>query len=148
MTMLAAGLMLAAATLVSEDAATVTAGALVAARTIAAEWAIAAVAFGIWAGDLGLFAIGRFARGIPAVAMWVDRRWSLEQVRLMETRFNRGAPMAILGSRFMPGTRVLLYLAAGLLHVRMSTFAVSAAAASLLWTMTIVSAVGSLGAWW
>lgn len=148
MSMLAAGLTLAAATLVSEDGATVTAGALVATRTIDAEWAIAAVAFGIWAGDLGLFAIGRFARGIPAVAAWVDRRWSLERVQSMETRFNRGAPMAILASRFMPGTRVLLYVAAGLLHVRTLTFAVSAAAASLLWTVTIVAAVGSLGALW
>jgi membrane protein DedA with SNARE-associated domain len=148
MTMLAAGAMLAAATLVSEDAATLTAGALVAANAIGAEWAIASVAFGIWAGDLGLFAVGRLARRTPAVARWVDRRWSLEQVRLMETRFSRGAPVAILGSRFMPGTRVLLYVAAGLLHVRVTTFAATAAIASVVWTMMIVSAVGSLGALW
>jgi membrane protein DedA with SNARE-associated domain len=148
MTMLAAGAMLAAATLVSEDAATLTAGALVAANAIGAEWAIASVAFGIWAGDLGLFAAGRLARRIPAVARWIDRRWSLEQVRSMEARFSRGAPLAILGSRFMPGTRVVLYVAAGLLHVRTSTFAIAAAAASLVWTMTIVSAVGWLGVLW
>jgi membrane protein DedA with SNARE-associated domain len=148
MTMLAAGAMLAAATLVSEDAATLTAGALVAANAIGAKWAIASVAFGIWVGDLGLFAAGRLARRIPAVARWVDRRWSLEQVRSMEARFSRGAPLAILGSRFMPGTRVVLYVAAGLLHVRTSTFAIAAAAASLVWTMTIVSAVGSLGVLW
>jgi membrane protein DedA with SNARE-associated domain len=148
MTMLAPGAMLAAATLVSEDAATLTAGALVAANAIGAKWAIASVAFGIWVGDLGLFAAGRLARRIPAVARWVDRRWSLEQVRSMEARFSRGAPLAILGSRFMPGTRVVLYVAAGLLHVRTSTFAIAAAAASLVWTMTIVSAVGSLGVLW
>jgi membrane protein DedA with SNARE-associated domain len=148
MTMLAPGAMLAAATLVSEDAATLTAGALVAANAIGAKWAIASVAFGIWVGDLGLFAAGRLARRIPAVARWVDRRWSLEQVRSMEARFSRGAPLAILGSRFMPGTRVVLYVAAGLLHVRTSTFAIAAAAASLVWTMTIVSAVGWLGVLW
>jgi membrane protein DedA with SNARE-associated domain len=148
MTMLAAGAMLAAATLVSEDAATLTAGALVAANAIGAKWAIASVAFGIWVGDLGLFAAGRLARRIPAVARWIDRRWSLEQVRSMEARFSRGAPLAILGSRFMPGTRVVLYVAAGLLHVRTSTFAIAAAAASLVWTMTIVSAVGWLGVLW
>jgi membrane protein DedA with SNARE-associated domain len=134
--------------LVSEDAATLTAGALVAANAIGAKWAIASVAFGIWVGDLGLFAAGRLARRIPAVARWVDRRWSLEQVRSMEARFSRGAPLAILGSRFMPGTRVVLYVAAGLLHVRTSTFAIAAAAASLVWTMTTVSAVGSLGVLW
>ena len=146
--MLTAGIMLAAATLVSEDAATVTAGALVAARTIDTEWAIVSVAFGIWAGDLGLFAIGRLARHAPAVARWVERRWPPEQVQSIQARFNRGAPAAILASRFMPGTRVLLYVAAGLLHVRTSTFAIAAAAASFVWTATIVSAVGSLGALW
>jgi membrane protein DedA with SNARE-associated domain len=41
---------------------------------------------------------------------------------------------------------MLLYVAAGLLHVRASTFALTAAAASIAWTTTIVLAVGSLGA--
>ena len=148
MTMLPAGAMLAAATLVSEDAATFAAGALVAAKSLSASAAIAWVAFGIWAGDLGLFAIGRLARSVPAVASWVDRRWSIEQVRRMEARFNRGAPLAILSSRFLPGTRVMLYVAAGLLPVRASTFAFSAALASVLWTVAVVSAVGSIGALW
>jgi membrane protein DedA with SNARE-associated domain len=43
---------------------------------------------------------------------------------------------------------VLLYVAAGLLHVRVTTFAATAAIASVVWTMMIVSAVGSLGALW
>jgi membrane protein DedA with SNARE-associated domain len=146
MTMLAAGAMLATATLFSEDAATLTAGTLVAAKTLSPAWAIGSVAFGIWAGDLGLFVIGRLARRAPVAARWVARRWSPEQVRAMEGRLNRRAPLAILGSRFLPGTRVLLYVAAGLLHVRASTFALTAAAASIAWTMTIVLAVGSLGA--
>ena len=146
--MLAAGALLAAATLVSEDAATVTAGALVAANTIPAAAAIAWVAFGIWAGDLGLFAIGRLGRRFGPLARWVDRRWPMDQLRAMEGRFNRGAPMAILGSRFLPGTRVLLYVAAGLLQVRALTFAASAAVASIAWTFMVVSAIGTLGALW
>jgi membrane protein DedA with SNARE-associated domain len=148
MTMLGAGAMLAVATLVSEDAATLTAGALVAAKTLPPAWAIGSVAFGIWTGDLGLFVIGRLARRAPVVARWVDRRWSPEEVRAMEGRLNRSAPLAILGSRFLPGTRVLLYVAAGVLHVRASTFTLAAAVASIAWTMTIVLAVGSLGAFW
>ena len=140
--------MLVAATLVSEDAATIAAGTLVAVQDMPVAAAVASVAFGIWAGDLGLFAIGRLARKVPLIGRWVDRRWSLEQVRLMEARLNRGAPIAILGSRFMPGTRVVLYVAAGVLQMRLSTFAISAAVASLLWTATIVSAIGSLGVLW
>ncbi len=143
-----AGPLLAVATLVSEDAATLAAGALVAASEMSATTAIAWVACGIWVGDLGLFALGRLARRVPAVARWVDRRWSAEKVRAMEARFNRGVVVAILWSRFLPGTRVLLYVAAGVLHVRASTFAISAAAACVAWTFVIVSSVTSLGAWW
>ena len=146
--MLATGLMLAAATLLSEDAATVAAGALVAVKSMPATAAIVAVAFGIWAGDLGLFAIGRLARRSAVVAGWVDRRWSVDRVTAMEVRFSRGVPLAILGSRFLPGTRVVLYVAAGLLHVRASTFAISTAVACLVWTMTVVTAIGSLGGQW
>jgi membrane protein DedA with SNARE-associated domain len=148
MSPLAAGAMLAAATLISEDAATLTAGALVAAKTIPAATAIVGVALGIWVGDLGLFGIGRLAGRVPIVARWVDRRWSRDQIRGMERRFNRGAAVAILGSRFLPGTRVLLYVAAGAFQVSALTFVTSAAVASIAWTVIVVSSVGSLGAWW
>jgi membrane protein DedA with SNARE-associated domain len=148
MSPLAAGAMLAAATLISEDAATLAAGALVAAKTIPVATAIAGVALGIWVGDVGLFGIGRLAGRVPIVARWVDRRWSRDHVRGMERRFYRGAAIAILGSRFLPGTRVLLYVAAGALQVRASTFVMSAAVGSMAWTVIVVFSVGSLGAWW
>lgn len=144
----ATGAALAMGTLISEDAATLTAGAFVAARTIPAATAIACVALGIWIGDLGLFAIGRLARRAPVVARWVDRHWTREQLRGMQRRLNRGAAVAILGSRFLPGTRVLLYVAAGAFEVRAVTFVTSAALASLAWTVLVVLSVGSLGAWW
>ena len=148
MTATTAGLMLAAATLLSEDAATLTAGGLVAAKTIPAAPAIAWVAFGIWVGDLGLFGLGRLARRVAAVERWLNRRWSREQVAAMQGRLNRGAAIAIIGSRFLPGTRVLLYVAAGALNVRIATFAVSAAVGCLAWTAIIVSSMRSLGSLW
>ena len=40
-----------------------------------------------------------------------------EQIAAMEGRLNRGAAFAVLCSRFLPGTRVLLYVAAGALNV-------------------------------
>ncbi|HEX8027099.1 MAG TPA: VTT domain-containing protein [Vicinamibacterales bacterium] len=141
-----AGLLLACATLLSEDAATVTAGALVAVKQLHPATAIVWVAFGIFAGDLGLFAIGRTARRVPAVQKWVDRRWASETVRSVETRLNRGAALAILGSRFLPGTRVVLYVAAGLFRIPTATFAICAAVASIIWTSTIVMSLGALGA--
>jgi membrane protein DedA with SNARE-associated domain len=142
------GLMLAAATLLSEDAATLTAGALVAARTISATTAITWVTLGIWVGDLGLFGLGRLARRLPAAQRWIERRWPREQVEAIEQRLNGGAMIAIIGSRFLPGTRVLLYVAAGAMKVRTVTFAISAAIACLAWTFVIVSSMRSLGSLW
>jgi membrane protein DedA with SNARE-associated domain len=144
----AAGAMLAAATLFSEDAATLTAAALVAAQAMPAATAIAWVALGIWIGDLGLFGLGRLARRVPAVQRRIDRRWSRQQITAMESRLNRGAAAAIAGSRFLPGTRVLLYVAAGALNVRIATFAISAAIAGVSWTLIIVLSFGSLGKLW
>jgi membrane protein DedA with SNARE-associated domain len=148
MTGFAAGAALAVGTLVSEDAATLAAGALVAAKTIPAATAIISVALGIWVGDLGLFGIGRLAGRVPIVARWVDRRWTPDQVQSMERRFHRGAAAAILGSRFLPGTRVLLYIAAGAFKVSALTFVTSAAVASFSWAVVVVFSVGSVGAWW
>lgn len=143
-----AGVMLAAATLVSEDAATLAGGAMVAAQGMSAASAVLWLTIGIWVGDLALFGIGRLARRFAPAARWVDRRWSREQIRSVESRFERGAAMAIVTSRFLPGTRVLLYVASGVLQVRALTFAMSAAAAALVWTSSVVAAVGSVGAWW
>ena len=143
-----AGVMLAAATLVSEDAATLAGGAMVAARGMSPVSAILWLTMGIWVGDLALFGLGRLARRFAPAARWVDRRWSHEQIRRVESRFERGAVLAILVSRFLPGTRVLLYVASGVLHVRALTFALSAAAAALVWTSSVVAAIGSVGAWW
>jgi membrane protein DedA with SNARE-associated domain len=143
-----AGAMLAAATLVSEDAATLAGGAMVAARSMSAGAAILWLTLGIWVGDLALFGLGRLARRFAPAARWVNRRWSHDQIRSVESRVERSAAMAIVASRFLPGTRVLLYVASGILHVRPLTFALSAAAAALVWTSSVVTAVGSIGAWW
>jgi membrane protein DedA with SNARE-associated domain len=145
MNIVVSGVMLAGATLISEDAATVAAGSLVALKQMPPAAAVFWVATGIWIGDLALFAIGRSARRWRPVERWVARRWSPDRLSGMEGRINRSAALAILGSRFMPGTRVVLYVAAGLLHVRLSTFALSAAVASLVWTSTIVTAIGAVG---
>ena len=142
------GVALAVATLVSEDAATLAGGALVAAQGMPAASAIAWLTLGIWSGDVGLFAIGRLARRCPPLARWVDHRWSSEQIREVELRFDRGAACVIIASRFLPGTRVLLYVASGVLRVRTLTFAASAAFAALIWTTSVVAAIGSIGAWW
>jgi membrane protein DedA with SNARE-associated domain len=134
-------LSLAAATLVSEDATTLSAALLVRTDSLDASEAIAAVALGIWIGDLGLFAIGRLASRIGIINRWMSRRWTADEIATAATRFQRGVLLAILASRFLPGSRVPLYVAAGAARVRAAVFVIATALAAVDWTTAVVLAV-------
>lgn len=135
---------LAAATLISEDAATLSAALLVRAESLGGLEAVAAVAPGIWLGDLGLFAIGRLAGRIGMFERWIARRWTRDQLTAVASRLNGAAPMVILASRFVPGSRVPLYVVAGAARVSATVFMVTTAVAALVWTTAIVFAIGGL----
>jgi membrane protein DedA with SNARE-associated domain len=133
---------LAASTLVSEDLACIAAGLLIQQGSISAVGGVSSCAVGIFVGDLGLWALGR-ASGTAL------SRWSLMRTRLAsassvaESRLARGAPLAIVASRFLPGSRLPLYVTAGVLRVPVSVFALWSGVAVLLWTPIIV--LGSAG---
>lgn len=142
--MTAIGLALALGTLVSEDAATLSAGLLSARGTLSAPEAVFWVSLGIWAGDLGLFAAGRLARSMRPVRRWVDRRLARSEIAALGQRLEGGVALAVFVSRFLPGTRVPLYLAAGVLRVRALLFATVTAVAVLLWVTAFVASVAWL----
>ena len=109
-------LALAVATLVSEDLACVAGGLLVAAGRLD-FWAATLACFcGILAGDLLLVALGR-SLGRAVLARW-PLRGRLSEARLAgaEAWFAERGGAAIFASRFLPGTRLPLYLAAGVLR--------------------------------
>ena len=136
-------LALAFGTLISEDAA-LAGGALMArAGLVTPVAAVTAVAMGIWIGDLGLFMAGRLASRWPPLARWLDRRWPRHELQAMASRLERRAGWAIFASRAVPGTRVPLYVAAGVFRLRTRVFVVCTAAASTMWTAAII-----LGAQW
>lgn len=134
---------LTAGTFVSEDAALVSAAALAKTEVLTPFAAGAAVALGIWVGDLGLFLAGRLTGRWAPVARWVERRWPPSELQALASRLNRRAAWAILVSRVVPGSRVPLYVAAGALRMRLSVFALCTFAAVGAWTAAIV-----LGAMW
>jgi membrane protein DedA with SNARE-associated domain len=129
---------LVAGTFVSEDLTCLLAGVLVLQGQIDAFSAIAACALGIWLGDLGLWCAGRLAG--RRVLAWPRVRRFVTAER--EVRFgywiDAHAPAAILGSRFLPGTRLPLYVAAGALGGSFTPFALWSLAAVLLWTPPLV----------
>jgi membrane protein DedA with SNARE-associated domain len=130
-------------TLISEDAALAGAALMARAGVVTPLAAVVAVALGIWIGDLALFLAGRLAGRWPPLARYVDRRWPRSELRSVAARLEQRAGWAIFASRALPGSRVPLYVAAGLFRLRLRVFAVCTAAASTVWTAAIV-----LGAVW
>jgi membrane protein DedA with SNARE-associated domain len=142
--MIGPSIALALGTLVSEDLSCVAAGLLVADGRLGIAWALAACFVGILAGDLGLFAAGRLAGrsilrlpGLKRIApSSLDRASSwLEQ---------RGA-FVILLSRFSPGLRLPVYLAAGLTRVRLRQVTLWFAVACALWVPLLVGSAALFG---
>lgn len=136
---------LAASTLVSEDLACIGAGLLIQQGAISAVSGVSSCAVGIFVGDLGLFALGRASGTVLS-------RWRPVQAfhaRLASassaaaSRLARGTPAAIVLSRFLPGSRLPLYVTAGVLRVPVRVFALWSAGAVLLWTPVVV--LGSAG---
>lgn len=121
---------LAASTLLSEDAACIAAGVLIREGQIPAAAGVTACAAGIYAGDALLWCVGRLCRG---------KRPS----RVATLARHADSPLALLASRFVPGTRLFLYLAAGAFGQRPRSFFLWTAIAVLLWAPLIVLGTAS-----
>ncbi len=138
-------LLLAAATLVSEDLTCIGAGLLVARGTVAFLPATIACIIGIVVGDLLLFAAGRFL-GRPALPhpplSWIVKP---ADVRRASEWFARRGPWLVLATRFLPGTRLPTYVAAGILRTRALTFAGVFLLAAVLWTPALVGLAAVFG---
>jgi membrane protein DedA with SNARE-associated domain len=138
-------LLLAVATFLSEDLTCIAAGVLVHRGDLRLVPAIVACAAGVFAGDLGLWACGRAAGAralrwqrvaavIPSDSVERFRRW-----------FASRACGAIFASRFTPGTRLPLYVAAGAAGSSLSQFAGWSFLAVFAWTPLLVGATAVFG---
>jgi membrane protein DedA with SNARE-associated domain len=138
MTMLLAGL--AASTLLSEDAACIAAGLLIQQGAISASEGVAACAAGIYAGDALLWAVGRTLRvcGRAGTNAWGSAGRNVWGRALALPVGSVDSPSAIVASRFIPGTRLPLYLAAGAIGNDPRSFFLWTLLAVLVWTPLIV----------
>jgi membrane protein DedA with SNARE-associated domain len=138
-------LTLAMATLASEDLTCIAAGLLVAAGKLAFGPAALACFAGILGGDLALVAAGRWG-GRPALAAWPLRRW-VTPVALARAEhwFGQRGARLIIASRFLPGTRLATYVAAGVLRLPWSTVVAWQALACALWTPLLVGVAVFVG---
>lgn len=145
-TNLALVLLLAASTLLSEDLTCVGAGLLVAGGEAGFAEAVAGCLLGIFGGDLLLFLAGRYL-GRPALRR-APLKWMVgaEGVERSSAWLNRRGPAIILSSRFLPGTRLPTYFAAGLLDTDFRRFALYLFLAAAVWTPLLVGLSALLGA--
>jgi membrane protein DedA with SNARE-associated domain len=132
-------------TFISEDLACLTAGLLIQRGELSASSGILACTLGIFVGDVGLWGVGRvFGRAAlawPGIAHRLDQERSRELRGLLE----RHAAAAIVGSRFLPGTRLPLYVIAGLLKLPARVFVRWTLVGTLLWTPIVVLLIASFG---
>ncbi len=134
-----------AATFVSEDATCIATGLLIHAGQIGWTAGLSACVLGIFLGDLGLWLVGRvYGRGALSWS-WVRARLPEQRVEQLADWFDRRGWLAILAARFVPGTRLPVYVAAGALGRRADRFALWALLAALLWTPALVVLVALLG---
>ena len=85
-----------------------------------------------------------FRQGSPGVAVGGSPAAASHAGRCARLA-DRHAAGAIVGSRFLPGTRFALYVMSGILRMPVAVFSLWAFIAALLWTPTIVLLTATLG---
>lgn len=128
-------------TFIFEDPTTVGCGLLVADGQMNFWTAMAGLTVGITVGDMGLYVIGRF------FGPWIDRRKliskeSMERAKLM---VDDNLVVAVLLSRFLPGTRIPTFVGAGMFKASALKFLLVAIVASLLWTFCLLTLTRKIG---
>ncbi|MBX9599846.1 MAG: VTT domain-containing protein [Bryobacteraceae bacterium] len=132
-------ILLALSTLVSEDLACIAAGVMIARGDLGFLPGVAACFAGIFARDLLLYFAGRSG---GALGRRLVRESRLKNASGWIQR--RGVRIVFL-SRFTPGLRLPVYVAAGFLQVPLGRFAGSLALAAAAWTPILVGAATLFG---
>jgi membrane protein DedA with SNARE-associated domain len=124
-------------TFVQEDVPAVGAALLAAAGSLSWQTGFIGVFFGIWIGDALLYLLARGV-GRPLLQYSWAKRWiNPAAVARSEQWFAEKGTWLLLSSRFVPGTRLPTYLAAGFLRVSFGRFLLVTATAVAAWTVAI-----------
>ncbi len=137
--------LIAAATLVSEDLTCIATGLMVARGAIGFLPGTLACFLGIFGGDLLVFLVGRtFGRALLRRAPF---RWiiSTDAVLASSLWLERQGAAIVFATRILPGTRLPTYFAAGMLRTSLARFAGYFFLACLLWTPLLVGISAAFG---
>jgi membrane protein DedA with SNARE-associated domain len=138
-------LLIVLATFASEDATCFGVGLLIRTGQIDPLVGLLACFVGILVGDLGLWLLGWLV-GMGLVRWgWLSRSLSAGSLEDLRRWFDQRGWLVVLAARFLPGTRVPVYLAAGALGKNAANFLLWASLACLLWTPLLVLTTALLG---
>jgi len=124
-----------------EDGATLLAATLGAAGRLDIRFGFASAFLGIWIGDMGLYVVGATLGRKAAASPWLRRFVALDSLAKAESWFQRRGPFTIVMSRFLPGSRLPLYVAAGALKLPAKLFGTITGICSAVWVALIFSAL-------
>ena len=128
------GLALFAATFIAEDLATIAAGVLVAQTPADPVIAVAAVILGTATGDLALYAAGRWGAGTGFGRRLRARSDVRSDVRRAESWIAGRVLALVFAARFLPGSRLPIYTASGLIAAPFAPVAAIIVLTTPLWT--------------
>src|SRR6266576_4195736 len=130
---------------VSEDAATISSALSIFGGPISWPLGFAACFTGIWLGDLGLYSLARCAGKNVLHSRWLARLADPATITRCEKTFAQNSAFTLIASRFIPGTRLSTYLAAGLFAMPARRFALITAIGALLWISVFFALTKLLG---
>ncbi len=138
-------LLIAGATLVSEDLTCITTGLMIARGSIGFAPGVLACFVGIFVGDLLVFLAGRTLG--RAVLGRAPLRWflSAEAVDVASQWVERRGARLVFVTRFLPGTRLPSYFAAGMLRTSLARFSLFFFLACAIWTPVLVGLSAAFG---
>lgn len=125
-------------TLLSEDLTCIGTGLLIRQGTIGWLPGLVGCFVGVYFGDLAIWLIGRTFGRKALDWTWIRRRTDAAQLEVWGRWFEKHGWIAVLVSRFLPGVRVPLYLAIGMLERRSARFPIWSFFGAVLWVPLIV----------
>jgi len=123
-----------------EDGATLLAVTLGTAGRLDPRLGLASAVLGIWGGDVGLYWVGATLGSRLEQSRWVKRLVSPEAYGKARSWFERRGTFSIVLSRFIPGSRLPLYVAAGALKQPARLFASVTGICAVVWVSAIFAA--------
>lgn len=125
-------------TFILEDPTSIGVGLLIRDGLLDPFVGVLATFLGIFIGDIGLYMLGAVAGKRALRWRPIARRLPAHHLEALGRWFDRNGWSAVLASRFLPGTRFPLYVAAGIVGTKRSRFALWTFLAVLIWTPVII----------